>query len=137
MMAAALESRSDSDFEGTVSRWLDEARATGRADAYAGKRRWVRYTWKVPVTVDVATGGTGQASQPAYSRDLSRGGLGLKCRQRIETASLVRVTRDQTNETMYGRVRHCTGTFGGFIVGIEFEASPQARQARQALRKSA
>lgn len=133
-MAAALESRANSDFDGTVSRWLEEARATGRADAYAGKRRWVRYTWKVPVTVEVVTGGTGETSQAAYSRDLSRGGLGFKCRQRIETASLVCVTRDQTNETIYGRVRHCTGTFGGFIVGIEFEAGPQGGQA---LRKSA
>lgn len=134
MAAATLASRTDLDLERTVGRWLAEACQTGIADSYAGKRRWVRYTWQVPVMVTVVAPGPGRAPQFATSRNLSRGGIGLRCRERIGPMSLVRVTRDETDESVYGRVRHCTGTFGGFLIGIEFEAGPEVGQT---LRKSA
>ena len=134
MTAATAESRSDRNQDDTVSQWLDEAHQTGRADSYAGKRRTVRYTLEAPVLVKVIGAGSRTAPQYGYTRDISRGGMGVKCRQRIATMSRVRVTREDTNQTVYGLIRHCTATLNGFIIGIEFEAAPQECNA---LRKSA
>ncbi|HUU81988.1 MAG TPA: PilZ domain-containing protein [Phycisphaerae bacterium] len=128
-MMAALANRPEVELENTVDCWLEEARETGRADAYAGKRRWVRYTWQVPVTVKVLHAADTHPPQYAYTRDISRGGLGLKCRQPIEHLSLVRIMRDDTGETITGRVRYCTKTITGFVIGIEFEAEPVSPDA--------
>ncbi len=134
MTAATAESRTDWNQDDTAGQWLDEAQETGRADSYAGKRCAVRYTLEVPVLVEVIGEGSRTAPQYGYSRDVSRGGMGVKCRQRIATMSRVRVTREDTNEALYGRIRHCTTTLNGFIIGIEFEAGPQECNA---LRRSA
>jgi hypothetical protein len=134
MTAATAESRTDGNQDDIVAQWLDEGRHTGRADTYAGKRRSVRYTLQAPVLVEVIGAGPGTAPQYGYSRDVSRGGMSVKCRQRIATMSRVRVTREDTNQAVCGRIRHCTTTLNGFIIGIEFEAGPQECDA---VRKSA
>lgn len=134
MTAATAQSRTNWNQDDTISQWLDEAHQTGQSDSYAGKRRTVRYTLEAPVLVEIIDAGPRTAPQYGYCRDISRGGMGVKCRQRIATMSRVRVTREDTDEAVYGRIRHCTATLNGFIIGIEFEAGPQESAA---LRKSA
>lgn len=135
MTAVAANSLMFADQSDTIDRWLDDARETGTADAYAGKRRWVRYQWEAPVTVSVIGGKRGQPPQYAYTRDISRGGIGFKCRQKVAPMSMIRVMRDDTGETLCGRVRHCTSTVNGYLIGLEFEADPQA--STEPLRRSA
>ncbi|MCP4590944.1 MAG: PilZ domain-containing protein [bacterium] len=109
----------------TVQGWLDEARQTGQGDTYAGKRRYPRYTWTVPVVIEVLDGELAGESDYASSRDISEGGLGIRLRRRIPDRSMVRVTTDEYGPGIHARVMHCTETLGGFILGLEFAPAPQ------------
>lgn len=112
----------------TVERWLANARLEGREDTYTGKRCYPRVTWQVPVTLDILDGERAGECDYATSKDISKGGLGLRCRQSVPVRSFVRVVSDGDGQSVYARVMHCTETVGGFFVGIEFQPREQADQ---------
>jgi hypothetical protein len=114
------------DQKAVIADWLGQARKEGQEDTFAGKRRWPRVTWQVPVVLEINTGRGRTQTCYATSRDVSEGGLGLRTRQRVPVMALVRVTAGDDDRSVLGRVAHCTDTLGGFLVGIEFMAEPQA-----------
>ena len=101
--------------------WLTAAREEGLADTYAGKRAHPRMIWVVPATLEILDPDRPAAPAYIYTSDISRGGMGLRCRQPVELFAQVRITLDETGESLCGQVRHCTPIPTGFIVGIEFE----------------
>ena len=104
----------------TVDMWLAEARRYGREDVYAGKRQHVRVTWEAPVTVVVYDGRQAGETDHATTRDISSGGLGLRCRRPLAVHSLVAVVSEIDGQCVHATVMHCTETLGGFLVGVEF-----------------
>lgn len=122
-MINAMMTNDNHTEERTVRNWLADAASTGNKDVYAGKRKFARYTWIVPVVVEVLSGPSCDATVYATARDISSGGLGLKVRQRLQPGASVRVTLDEGEEFVIGRVRHCSEALGGFLVGIEFRVS--------------
>ena len=118
--------------ETTVRQWLVNARLRGEEDVYAGKRRRPRVTWQVPVTVEILDGVRANQSDYATSKDVSAGGMGLRCRRAIEARTLVRVVTDEDGRFVHARVMHCTETIGGFFIGVEFQPQQLAcRTIRQ------
>ncbi len=115
---------------GQASRkWLTDAHRMGQKDTYAGKRRQTRYTWNTAVTVEFVDDAD-ETPLFATTRDISIGGLGIRTRRRIDVNTLVRISTDATNESVRGRVRHCSESLGGFFVGIEFvESTPSPKRS--------
>ena len=133
-MQAQLQTGVHSDERATIREWLANARLEGREDTYAGKRRYPRVTWVVPVTVEFLDGERAGENDFAMSKDISEGGVGLRCRRPLAVRTLVRVMTDEGAPCVHARVMHCTETLGGFIVGLEFRPQPTTDRG---LRKSA
>ena len=129
-MINAMTKNDNRTEERTVRTWLANASRTGAKDVYAGKRKFVRYTWLTSAKVEVRSGVSCDTTVYASTRDISAGGLGLKVRQRLQPGAIVRVTLDEGGESVTGRVRHCSEALGGFYVGIEFifETDPAPRR---------
>ena len=136
-MHVQLRTTDWTDCESVIGAWIEQARTDGRKDDYAGKRQFPRVTWQVPVTLEVDPDGGRPTTVFGKSRDVSLGGIGVQVRQRIATMSLVRITVDSDGTSVTGRVMHCTGGLGGYIVGIEFLREAARMPAPQARRKSA
>ena len=101
-------------------KWLSEARRTGVADSYTGKRREPRCSWDVQVTIDVLGDREPGESYYANSRDISARGMGLRCRRPVPTHALVRITIDETGESAVARVAQCTRGICDYHIGVEF-----------------
>ena len=106
-------------------KWLADARRTGQKDTYTGKRSAPRYTWQSAVTIEILDD-SDDADIYATTRDISAGGLGIRTRSRLAAGTLVRISTDATDESLLGRVRHCSESLGGFYVGIAFESDTPA-----------
>lgn len=119
-MHAQAYNRSRTDVD-ILTEWLASARRTGVEDSYRGKRAHPRVTWPAPITVEVLNTTGAAAPAYAYACNISEGGMGLRCRQPVEVFTRVRVTLDETGESLCGQVRHCTTTATGFVIGIQFE----------------
>ena len=117
-----------------LAEWLDSARRSGVEDPYRGKRARPWVTWPAPITVEVLNAAGAAAPAYAYTYNISEGGMGLRYRQPVEVFTRIRVTLDETGESLYGQVRHCTPTPTGFVIGIQFELDANDTTA---LRKSA
>jgi hypothetical protein len=136
-MNAQWQMTDGTDCESVIGVWIEQARVDGREDDYAGKRQHPRVTRQVPVTLEVDPDGRRPATVYGQSRDVSLGGIGVHVRQRIAAMSVVRITVDSDGTSVTGRVMHCTGGLGGYIVGIEFVREAAHMPAAQALRKTA
>ena len=75
---------SESKTQDLVDLWLAEAKLYGKKDPYLGKRRHPRFQWQVPVVLDVDSVDGLQSCVYAQTRDISEGGIGLVCRQRLD-----------------------------------------------------
>ena len=106
--------------ETLVRSWLGDAEIDGETDAYTGKRQWPRFKWHAPVTIEVPATGTRRESLYASARDISEGGIGVWCSHAMEANTAVRLYVDDASEYVQGRVRQCTTTVGGFIIGVQF-----------------
>ncbi len=123
--------RTDQDI---LADWLARAGEDGVEDLYRGKRAHPRVTWQAPVSIEFPDSSESAGAAFAYASDVSQGGMSVRCRQEAEVFSRMCVTLDETGESLYGKVRHCTRTTTGFVIGIEFQLG-SAEQV--ALRKSA
>ena len=103
-----------------VDSWLQQARQTGRTNAYAGKRRTPRTTWDAALEVHVPGSAGRTVTHYASARDISEGGMGLQCRQAIPDCTLVRVCPAGELKGVSAMVMHCTRTVSGYIIGLEF-----------------
>ena len=126
-MQTQLEVRTEET--ATVEQWLAEARLEGREDTYAGKRRYPRVTWHVPVILDGLDGERAGECYYATTKDLSAGGMGFRCRQPVPVRSLVRVMSEIDGQSVYAKVMHCTETVGACFIGVEFQPQEQIDRA--------
>jgi c-di-GMP-binding flagellar brake protein YcgR len=122
-MTAMTMIRANDEATITAKRWLASAKRTGQGDTYAGKRRHARYTWVNPVTIEVMEGQHAGRAYYATTRDISAGGIGTRCRHRLDVMTLVCVI-DEDGEAVFGRVRHCGEVLGAFLIGVEFADIP-------------
>ena len=111
----------------TIEAWLAEAKLTGHIDGYLGRRRWVRYSWHVPLEIDTKDRFNRPVILLATGRDISTGGLGVHCRTKLPAMSIVSVRRFNQESAVQVRVMHCTQTVNGYRIGMEFlDRPPQA-----------
>ena len=111
----------------TIETWLREAERIGQIDGYMGRRRWVRYSWHVPLEIDTKDRFNRPVILLATGRDISTGGLGVHCRTKLPAMSVVSVRRFDQKSAVQVRVMHCTQTVNGYRIGMEFlDRPPQA-----------
>lgn len=106
-----------------IRSWVDDAASDGDPDIYTGRRRWKRVRWQVPVTIEARPSGPRLACQFVTSRDVSEAGIGFWCSQELELGTPVRLAVDDGSEFVEGRVKQCTESIGGFIIGVQFAAA--------------
>lgn len=97
-----------------IVNWLEEAKFFGQKDPHAVRRADPRYTWTRPM--ELMVDGT---IHYVYTRDVSRDGVGLTCRERLDDESRVQLRRDSNDPWVPARVVHCTQTVGAFKIGID------------------
>ncbi|MFQ5490043.1 MAG: PilZ domain-containing protein [Phycisphaerae bacterium] len=117
----SIQSEPDQGDLATLKSWLAGARESGEEDRYAGKRSTPRIVWNESVIVEVVGKRTDGPRIYGFTRDVSAGGIGLRCRERLEPGKPVRITLEATGETLCGRIRYCSEVLGAFLVGVEFE----------------
>ncbi|MFH0983824.1 MAG: PilZ domain-containing protein [Planctomycetota bacterium] len=108
------------DERATLKEWLADAQLEGQQDTYASKRQYPRVTWAVPVTLELLDGPRVGKCDFAVSKDISEGGIGVRCHRALVLRTLVRILIDECGPSVHARVTHCTETVGGFIIGVEF-----------------
>ena len=101
--------------------WIQDARKTGEADSYAGKRRQERFTWFPQLEVRVISASGQPRTHLASGHDISEGGLRFFCRQPIEAFVNVEVFVEGETAGVPAVVKHCTQTFNGYLIGADFE----------------
>ncbi|MCP4250134.1 MAG: PilZ domain-containing protein [bacterium] len=117
-----------------VDDWLQQARQTGRTDAYAGKRRYPRTTWDAALEVHVPKSAGRTVTHYASARDISEGGIGLQWRRAVPDCTVVRICPAGELKGVSAMVMHCTQTLNGYIIGLEFRFdAPEETQATTAL----
>jgi len=108
---------------GIVASWLVQARKSGEADIYSGRRQDARYTWSVCLEI-MARSGTGLESRfLATGRDVSEEGMGIFCWRRLEpgTVAWIRLpSKDEQSPWVPAKVKHSTATTGGYYTGVTF-----------------
>lgn len=103
------------------------ARKQGERDAYAGKRRWIRYNlgMQIEVTSDPTVP---SASWSVIMHSVSGGGIGFWSKRKIAqggTVYLLDHTEQNSPTWLEARVSHCTMGLRGYLVGASF-ADPAA-----------
>lgn len=125
MLAAKCHGQSQ-DGHPTSGKWLAEAQLTGDSDNYAGKRRQPRTTWDVQVTIEILEDGEPTETYYANARDISAGGMGMRCRKAVPDHAQVRITVDETGESVPARATQCTQGICDYHIGVEFVPEAQA-----------
>ena len=65
----------------------------------------------------------------AHTQNVSPNSMCVICKADVRSQTTIRVRRALPGSVWSeGRVRHCTGTFGAYKIGIEFETSFQTEQ---------
>lgn len=108
---------------GIIASWLVQARQSGDADIYSGKRQDARYTWSVCLEVTVRSGSGLESRFLATGRDVSEEGMGIFCWRRLEpgTVAWVRLpSQDEQSPWVPAKVKHSTATTGGYYTGVTF-----------------
>jgi hypothetical protein len=118
-----------------VNAWLTQGRATGQADPYAGKRRHPRTTWHVNLQIRVPDQRRRGQWHYAVACDVSEGGIGFFCRQRIEPCTRIHVYVENELVGVPAVVMHCSSALGGYQIGAEYRFEP-AGQAIPRLAKA-
>ncbi len=100
----AAQSAPEQDFEG------DERRQSER--------------WPFPGTVEIRIA-NGQAQEPSFAtcRDVSSGGMGMKCDCHFETDTPLEISVHLPEASFYGKaiVRYCAEAGPHYILGVEFD----------------
>ena len=128
MLAAKCHSQSQ-EANPTSAKWFAEAQQTGESDNYAGKRSQPRCTWDVQVTIEILENGQPSETYYANTRDISVGGMGMRCRKAVPDHAQVRITIDETGESVQARVTQCTQGICDYHIGVEFVAEAQESPA--------
>lgn len=97
-----------------IQQWLEEARASGEADAYDAKRAQRRYAWYQPLELKV-----GDRIYYINSRDINEEAVGVTCRHELRVGDIVYLRRDASEPWVRSRVKHVTQTVGSYKAGIQ------------------
>lgn len=100
--------------------WMENARQSGEADVYAGKRQQERVSWFPQLEVRVPAAGDQTRVYLASGHDISDGGVRFFCRQPIELFANVEMKVEGEEASVRVTVRHCTRTFNGYLIGADF-----------------
>lgn len=99
-----------------VQEWVDAAEGSARPDDYLGKRSTPRHApWHEPLELRIGT-----EVVNAKGRDISIEGVGFTCRRRVSRDELIELRHTDDAFWLPIRIRHCTGTIGGYKVGASF-----------------
>ena len=112
--------------DGQVARWMESAGQQGDADAYAGKRHFMRFTEGMPLEITL------NPDRPAalwsvYMHNVSDGGFAFWSKKEVpaRTSMFVReYTDDNSQGWVKAKVTHCTVGIRGYLVGAAFEQPP-------------
>jgi signal transduction histidine kinase/CheY-like chemotaxis protein len=108
-----------------VARLVGKAREVGQADAFLGKRRWVRY--QLGLRLEVTTGGSAPSDTwPAVMHNVSGGGFGFWSKRKLEKGDCIFIREwleTKSGEWLPAWVTHCTTGIQGHLVGARFEYS--------------
>lgn len=107
-----------------VAAWVAGAASVSVADAYLGRRRYLRYPWPTTIEVIVNPGGDGEQRFVAAAHDVSEGGVGLVCRGVLPTGTQILLREADRGDDfpwVPARVVHSVPAAGGYRVGVEFE----------------
>lgn len=118
-MTAALKKTIIDATRQVATRWINDAKNWSKGDTFGGLRRSPRYQWRTPITVEILEGRDAGICCYANTQDISLGGLGFSCRQKLEQGVLICIC-DDNGDAVFGRVRHCEKNITTFQVGIEF-----------------
>ena len=106
-----------------VARLVGKAREVGQADAFLGKRRWMRY--QIGLRLEVTTGGSAPADTwPAVMHNISGGGFGFWSKRKLEKGDCIFIREwleTRSGEWLPAWVTHCTTGIQGHLVGARFE----------------
>lgn len=96
----------------TVRKWVDEAAASGEADAYTAKRGEARYDcrWQIDMRLHGLV-------HKVITRDVSDNGVGLLSEQEVRAGEYIELRRDANEPWIEARVMHSTQTVGRWKVG--------------------
>ena len=109
-----------------VARWVESAGQQGEADAYAGKRHFIRFAEGMSLEVTLNPDRP-SASWRVYMHNVSRGGFAFWSKKNVPAWAAVFVreyTEDNSLDWVRARVTHCTMGIRGYLVGAEFEHPP-------------
>ncbi len=106
----------------TIQRWLNEARQGGDRNGYLGHRRHPRFGWDAPITLELMDGKEVIETFYGTARDMSVGGMGLRCRREMASGTEVRITLDRTGDSVRATVRYCAESVTNFNVGVAFKS---------------
>ena len=111
--------------------WLEEAAENADPDTHTRQHRDPRTAWNAPLEIHVRSRGGLTETYCATSCDISKGGIGFRCRQPIPVFSEVRVCRAGRMIGVPAMTMSCTESLTGHIIGAEFRFEKQApRQQR-------
>lgn len=106
----------------TIRELLDSRKIDAQEKLPPGKRRQER--WPFPGTVEVWLPDEcyGERHLLATLHNLSPGGLAMRTRRPIQSATRISLALHQPELSCYGHaiVRHCTRAPVGYLVGVEF-----------------
>ncbi len=105
-----------------IKRLTTVARRRGEADAYLGKRAWLRYT--IGMRLEIARTEAGKARPvPVVTHDISGGGIGFWSKRPIPRDGVLFVrawSEDGSEPWLAAKVVHCTIGIRGYLIGAAF-----------------
>ena len=119
-MTSESDPRPEQPAGDTQRQWMQDARHSGEADVYAGKRHQERFSWFPQLEVRVPAAGGQTRAYIASGHDISDGGVRFFCRQPIELFANVEISVEGEEDSVPVTVRHCTRTFNGYLIGADF-----------------
>lgn len=115
------------DHARVIQQWLDLARSTGQRLPSIGHAQ-PRFTWDARVTIAMVRDDRSTESHYATARDMSAGDLAIRCRRAIAVGTTLRITLDDTGDSVSGIVQSCVQEISTFAVVVVFAKPPVARR---------
>ena len=122
MMATAQEAPT-TDSRQVIDKCVECARAEGIADCQSDRRISPRMPFVHPVRYCLGSSVTEECTQPGYVLDISRDGMGMRCRQGLPLAEQIWLRlplSDGTLVWLHGEVMYCEPDVEHYRAGIAF-----------------
>ena|GEM_PF-2938905 len=111
--------------------WLEEANETAEPDTHTRRHHDPRTAWDVPLEIHVCSGSGYGETYYATACDISKGGIGFRCRELIPPFTTVHICRAGEMIGVPALTMNCTESLTGSIIGAEFRFEKQAPAQRR------